>query len=121
MRYGTTVLDPIFRGDTFVFSMTLSTDWVFSTFTGGVKMTFRRSASETTADGEALYQASISGGHIVASGANATVTIPASVTAQWPVGRLFWDLQGTIDAAEDIVYTIDAGTISVLADMTRSA
>lgn len=119
-NYGTTQLAPLFRGDTFLYSFTLAGDWVAADFTGGLKMTFRTEIPDGADDSDALYQASVSGGQIVTSGASGTITIPASVTSGWPARRLLWDLQGVIDSGEDIVHTIDAGTLLVIADITRS-
>jgi hypothetical protein len=114
-------LDPHRRGDTFEYSSTLEDDWVGADFTGGVKFTVRSSipATSVTDDSAALAQVSVAGGGIVFSGADFTVTIAASVTTTWPVGRLYWDMQGVITTGS-VVHTIASGTIVIQPDVTRS-
>jgi hypothetical protein len=56
----------------------------------------------------------------VFSGADGTVTIPASRTTSWPARKLLFDLQGVVSGSPDTVYTIDSGYILILGDITRS-
>lgn len=117
-------LTPHTRGDTFVYSTTLGNDWVAADFTGGIKFTLRTSlpASSVTTDADSgvVAQVSVAGGGIVASGADLTITIHESVTTAWPVGRLYWDLQGVVTGSPNRVYTVAAGTILIQSDVTRS-
>ena len=117
-----TTLDSHYRGDTFVYGFTLGGGWVGADFTGGIKFTLRASkvTSSVTTDDDAIDQASVADGEIVLSGANGTITFQADRTTSWPTGRLYWDLQGVIDGSPDSVYTIDAGQIAILHDVTRS-
>lgn len=111
------------RGDTFRYSFTLGNGWVGTDFTGGLKFTLRTTlpASSVVSDSDAVDQASVAAGEILMSGASGTVTIPASRAYDWPTGTLVWDLQGTVTAVPDnIVYTIDRGSIRVVGDVTRS-
>jgi hypothetical protein len=116
-------LSPHRRGDTFSYSVTLGGDWVFADFTGGMKFTLRRHvpASSVTTDDDATDQATTDDDEITGSGATVTIVIPASRTTSWPAGKLYWDLQGVVTGTPDEVYTIDSGTISIEADITRSA
>lgn len=77
--------------------------------------------AESVDDSDAMEQASVANGEIVFSGAVGTITIPASRTTLWRTGRIHWDLQGVITGATNVVHTIDDGTISIRADVTRSA
>lgn len=111
------------RGDTFSYSFTLGNGWVGADFTGGVRFTLRTSipASSVVADSDAVDQASVATGEISITGAAGTIVIPAERTTAWPANRrLFWDLQGTISGADDIVHTIDRGQILIAGDVTRS-
>jgi hypothetical protein len=112
------------RGDTFSYSTAIGNGWVAADFTGGIKFTLRRRhpASSVTSDADAdvLAQASIANGQIVASGANLTITIPASVTTNWPAGTAYFDLQGVVSGTPNRVYTIASGVITILPDVTRS-
>ena len=110
------------RGDTFIYSFTLGNGWVGSDFTGGVKWTLREYEVESSVldDTDASEQASVAGGEITFVGAIGTITIPASRTTRWPTGSLRWDLQGVVDGATPLVYTIDYGRLPVRGDITRS-
>lgn len=117
-----TTLDSHIRGDTFTYSFSLASPWTGATFSGGVKFTLRTSmpASSVTDDNDAVDQASTTDGEIVFSGADGTITIPASRTTSWPARKLLWDLQGVVSGSPDTVYTIDSGYILILGDITRS-
>jgi hypothetical protein len=116
------VLPPHVRGDTFPYEGTLDDDWTAEQFTGGLKFTLRQRypASSVVTDADVVDQASTAGGEIVASGDSVEVTIPASRTTGWPIGRLYWDLQGVIAGGTPRVYTIASGSILILPDVTRS-
>lgn len=118
----TTALDPHFRGDTFDYDFTIGSGWVFADFTGGLKFTLRTRApsSSTVADTDATDQATSAGGEVTGSGTAGNVLIRASRTTTWPTGRLYWDLQGIISGSPNRVYTIDSGTITIVADITRA-
>jgi hypothetical protein len=121
-----TTLASVYRGDTFIKSFTLGNSWTGAMFTGGVKFTMRRRpASEAvTSDTDALVTVSTTGGEIefdVGDDALGTITIPASTTNSWPVGSYYWDLQGVVTGSPNRVYTVDAGEIRVLSDVTRAA
>jgi hypothetical protein len=115
-------LDAHVRGDTFIYATTLGNGWVAADFTGGLKFTLRTAfpASSVVTDVDAVDQASVAGGEIVASGANLTITIPASRTTEWARGRYLWDLQGVVSGTPNRVYTVAYGTIVILGDVTRS-
>lgn len=118
-----TPLDPHYRGDTFDYDFTIGSGWVFADFTGGLKFTLRTRApsSSTTADTDAVDQATSSGGEITGSGTAGNVLIPASRTTAWPAGgKLYWDLQGIVTGSPNRVYTLDSGTIVILSDITRT-
>jgi hypothetical protein len=116
-----TALRPHIRGDTFSRSFTLGNSWLGSTFSGGVKFTLRRlaPAASVVTDTDATDQATTAGGEITFVGAVGTILIPASRTTLWPSGRLYWDLQGSVGGVPTI-YTIDYGTITIVADVTRA-
>jgi hypothetical protein len=118
----TTPLDPHTRGDTFDYDFTIGAGWVFADFTGGLKWTLRKRppSSSTTSDTDAIDQATTTGGEITGSGTAGTVLIPASRTTAWDTGTLYWDLQGIVSGSPNRVYTLDSGTIRILADITRS-
>jgi hypothetical protein len=120
-RYATT-LDAHFRGDTFIYTGTLAEGYTGLSFTGGMKFTLRRHipSSGTTTDDAAIAQGSVTTGHITFSGQMVTVTFSGEATNDWPAALLYWDLQGVISGAPDIVQTIDAGTIQIVGDVTRS-
>lgn len=110
------------RGDTFDREFTLGNGWVGADF-DGVKFTLRTEIppSSTVTDSDAVDQASVATGEITFVGNVGTIVIPASRTTAWPGNKkLFWDLQGVIDASEDLVYTVDDGTIVIDGDVTRS-
>jgi hypothetical protein len=115
------VLEPHVRGDTFVYTTTLGNSWLAADFTAGIRFTLRRvlPATSVVTDADAVDQASVAGGEIVAVGAALTITIPAARTTLWPAGPLYWDLQGSITIGAR-VYTIASGTIRILSDVTRS-
>jgi hypothetical protein len=110
------------RGDTFVRLTTLGNGWVAADFTGGLKFTLRERvpASSVVTDADVVDQASLAGGEITASGAELTITIPASRTNVWPTRKLYWDLQGVVSGAVPRVYTIASGTVEIVGDVTRS-
>jgi hypothetical protein len=114
-------LEPHYRGDTFDYDFTIGSGWVFADFTGGLKFTLRtrEPSSSTVADTDATDQATSAGGEVTGSGAAGNVLIPASRTTAWPSGRLYWDLQGIVTGTPNRVYTIDKGTIVIVADITR--
>lgn len=115
-------LDPHCRGDTFSRNFTLSGDWLGTDFTGGVKFTLRTEipASSVVTDEDAIDQASVEGGEITFDEGVGTVLIPASRTTAWPLGRLMWDLQGTVSGSPARVYTIASGVLVVVGDVTRA-
>jgi hypothetical protein len=117
-----TALAPHYRGDTFDYDFTLGAGWVFADFTGGLKFTLRTRApsSSTTSDADAVDQATSGGGGITGSGTSGNVLIPASRTTAWPSGRLYFDLQGIVSGTPNRVYTLDSGTITIVADITRA-
>lgn len=100
-----------------MYSFSLTGGWAFENFVGGIKMTFRTSLPSGDSDADALYQASTDGGQIEGEGEEVAIRIPAEVTNSWPTGVILWDVQG---ATIDSVYTIDAGTIRIVPDITRS-
>lgn len=108
------------RGDTFVYSFTLGNTWVGADFTGGVFFTLRSTIPESSevTDTNAVAQAT-DASEISFSGAVGTITIPASSTTAWPLGKLYWDVQGVVSGTPDTVYTIDAGEIQIRHDITR--
>jgi hypothetical protein len=116
-----TALPPHVRGDTFSRSFTLGNSWLGSTFTGGVKFTLRTRApaSSVVTDTDAVDQATTVAGEITFVGAVGTILIPASRTTVWAAGKLYWDLQGSVTGVPTI-YTIDYGTIIIVADITRA-
>lgn len=120
------ILDPCRRGTRFRYSSTLEDGWTSSMFTGGILFTLRTRipASSVVDDTDAgvVAQVSLADGGIVFSSATAfTVTIPASVTTNWPTKRLVWDMQGIITASpEDDVEDIAAGSVVILGDVTRT-
>jgi hypothetical protein len=117
------VLAPHTRGDTFNYNAELGNDWVVADFTGGLKFTLRRTIplSSVVTDADAIDQATSGSGEIVGSGANISITIPASRTTAWPAGKkLVWDLQGVVAGATPRVYTIASGEITIRGDVTRS-
>jgi hypothetical protein len=115
-------LAPHVRGDTFIYSTALGNGWVAADFSGGIRFTLRSRypASSVTTDADAVDQATLAAGDIVASGANLTITIPAARTTLWAAGRLYFDLQGVVAGATPRVYTIASGVITILPDVTRS-
>lgn len=117
-----TVLTQHYRGDTFRRTFTLGGGWVGSDFTGGVVMTFRKRQplSTVTDDTGAMEKASVATGEIVFTGADGEVIIPADRTTLWDTGRIYFDVQGIVSGSPDRVYTLDAGTIVVIKDITRS-
>lgn len=121
-----TKLDPHTRGDTFDRSVPLLGDWLCADFTGGFKFTLRRSipSSSTIDDTGAVDQASTETDDITCEEATCTVAFSAARTTAWPTRTLVWDLQGVITGEteddEDVVYTIDSGTILIVGDVTRS-
>lgn len=110
------------RGDTFDYSLTLTSPWTFATFTGGMKCTIRTALPESSevTDSAAMAQATTTAGGITGADAVVRIVFPASVTNLWTVGSHYIDLQGTISGATPLVYTVDSGTIYVTADVTRS-
>jgi len=127
-----TDLAPHRRGTTFERRFPISPPWTGDSFTGGVKFTLRRSIPEDSSvlnDDDAVDQATAEAGEITFEGEGTeedpcyvTITIPASRTNLWPLGRLVWDVQGTVtDDPDDLVYDLDYGTLPVRGDVTRSA
>lgn len=121
-----TRLPPHIRGDTFEYSFTLGNDYTGASFTGGVKMTFRREipGAGVFDDDDAIDQASTATGEITFDAETdtiGTVVIPASRATLWPTVRLVYDVQGVITGSpDDDVRTIDIGTVMVVGDVTRS-
>jgi hypothetical protein len=114
-------LESAVRGDTFRYSFTLSSTWLGSSFTGGVKFTMRLSkpATATVTDADAFHVASVANGEITFVGAVGTITIPASVTTTWEPRSYYWDLQGVVSGTVPTVHTIDSGQIAVTPDVGR--
>lgn len=119
-----TVLTQHYRGDTFRRTFTLGGGWVGADFTGGVIFTLRTRQPLSTItddlDAGVVDQASVAGGEITFASGVATVIIPATRTTDWPFGRLFFDVQGKVSGSPATVYTLDAGTIVIVADITRT-
>jgi hypothetical protein len=123
------VLDRLRRGTEFSYSSSLTNGWTEAMFTGGILFTLRRvlppssrlDDSDTLAKGgNMVHQASVANGQITFSGDTAfTVLIPAASTHAWPVGKLFWDMQGKITIGSRVL-DIAAGTIIVTPDVTRT-
>jgi hypothetical protein len=116
------VLEPHTRGDTFVYSTTITGGWTAEQFTGGLYFTIRRRlpASTVVDDADAIARASVATGEIVAVGTSVVVTIAASISKLWLAKELVWDLQGVVAAVpENIVHTLSRGTIRIEGDVTR--
>jgi len=118
-----TVLEPHRRGTEFRYHFTLGGGWTYTMFTGGLKFTLRKSLppSSVTDDADAVDQATLAGGEITFSDlTSGTVLIPGSRTTSWPSGmKLFWDLQGEVLTGARVL-DIDAGTVVINGDVTRS-
>lgn len=119
-----TTLDPHFRGD--AFDKTVTLDGAASYYTGGLRFTLRRTipASTVVTDADAVAKATTSPGEgiegeVFVDGANVRVYFASSVTNGWPVGRLYWDLQGKVTDGAGLK-TIDSGEIMIRADITRT-
>lgn len=106
------------RSDTFVKIFTLGNGWVGSDFTGGIKFTIRDSVpdGDVTDDTDAIL--SVDESYMSFAGAVGTLTIPASMTSI-QLGRLYWDIQGTVTGSPNYVKTIDSGHMKVTGDVTR--
>jgi len=117
------------RGTEFKYSTTLENGWTGAMFTGGLLFTIRRSLpssdilddSDTIANGgRMLHQSSVANGELVfTSPDELTVLIPGAITHGWPASKLFWDLQGKVTAGERVL-DVAAGTVIVMADITRT-
>lgn len=119
------VLDPCRRGTEFKYSSALLSGWTAAMFTGGIVFTLRKrlpaSSVVDDTDADVVGQVSVAGGGIVFSSTTAfTVTIDGSVTTSWPAKKLYWDMQGIITGSPNRVLDIVAGTVLVVADVTRS-
>jgi hypothetical protein len=119
-----TALDPQRRGTEFKYTFTLGNSWTSSMFTGGLIFTLRTRipASSVLDDTDAgvVAQASVAGGGITFSSTTVgTVLIPGATTKLWPTGRLFWDLQGIVTIGARVL-DVDAGTILIVGDITRT-
>lgn len=120
-----TILDPQRRGAEFKYNFTLGNGWTASMFTGSLKFTLRSTLPESSVTTDVVGangcvdQASVSGGEITFSDTtHGTILIPGSRTTAWPGRTLFWDLQGIVTVGNRVL-DIDAGTISVVKDVTR--
>jgi hypothetical protein len=109
------------RGDTLIYSFTLSDTWTGASFTGGVRFVMRKTRvpSSTTTDADAFHISSVENGEISFIGNVGTITIAASVTTTWEPVKYYWDLQGVIAGTTPRVFTIDSGFLAVIADIGR--
>jgi hypothetical protein len=118
------VLDAQRRGTEFKYDSALTAGWTEAMFTGGIVFTLRKrlpaSSVVDDTDSDVVGQVSVADGGIVfTSPTEFTVTIPGSVTTSWPTRTLYWDMQGIV-ATGNRVLDIAAGTVLVVADVTRT-
>ncbi len=116
-----TRLEDHYRGTDFTYYFSLGNEWLGSMF-DELKFTIRRRipASNVLNDTNIVGQASLSREQIVFdidNGALGTVFIPASKNRSWPLGIFPWDFKAKVG---DSIYTVDAGTVEIVGDLTRS-
>lgn len=116
-----TTLDPMQRGDSYIFEATVTDSAGAAVDLTGYSIWSTGKHALTDADGSAVYQVTKAGGGITVTGASsnvARVTIPASATTSLTTNvTIFWDVQ---IKSGDNVYTVARGTLGIYLDVTQA-
>ena len=115
-----TILEPHVRGRTLKRLTTLAEPWLGTSFPGGIKFTLRTEITQSGIgdDRDAVAQATAAGGEITSVGNVVTVELAPRRSRGWPLGVLYWDLVGIVNADE--IHTIDSGTIEIVGAVTKA-
>lgn len=112
-------MDPAARGDTFHRPFTLTNEWLFSHFTGGLWFTIRRKAPVKTVenDDDAICSVQCVEGD---EPNQAVAHVSAEETRLWPLGDWYYEVRGFINGAESTSKIVARGPINVYFDLTRT-